>query len=337
MRLGILRFIASPTSVVLRPVCRRAVWVHGRITWLRSARWACGHIPREPIQRWLRAAHVGFGQPGLLALAGVSRMGKQSLRPGSVPGGSRSREWAWAASAASRTAELRAGQSRRMLRPNNSFKPTPLRYGKSMAGKACHAFASTTRRGLTQALGRAERSSVIEQARSHYVGQLSSTLSSLSSQGRSVYAEICLELERPEVRNQLYRLYVVDILERLPEGETKVIEINVDPSPVQIIGLPVDAPIAWNGIEFRCVPEHFPEEALVLWGSRWIADESPPLGPQDNLTGIIHSVTEPSLCHSQLEFSVDFGSAPVAAFDELVALLGGNLSSLGSYSLAGAA
>src|SRR3546814_9565700 len=37
------------------------------------------------------------------------------------------------------------------LRPNNSFKPKPLRYTKGMAGKACHAFGSTTRFGLTQA------------------------------------------------------------------------------------------------------------------------------------------------------------------------------------------
>jgi len=44
-----------------------------------------------------------------------------------------------------------------MLRPNNSFKPKPLRYSKSVAKKACHAFASTTRFGLTQALGRTKR------------------------------------------------------------------------------------------------------------------------------------------------------------------------------------
>lgn len=179
---------------------------------------------------------------------------------------------------------------------------------------------------------------MIEQTRAHYLQQLNSTLSSLSSEGRSVYAEICLELERPQARSQLYRLYVVDILERLPDGETKVIEINVEPRSIQIPGVPIGAPIVWNGIEFRCIPEHFPEEALVAWGSRWITDESPPFGPQDNLTGIIHSVTEPSLSNSRVEFSVDFGSAPVVAFDELVALLGGNLQSVGSYSLvAGAA
>ena len=35
------------------------------------------------------------------------------------------------------------------LRPNNAFKPKPLRSTKYMAGKACHAFGSTTQFGLT--------------------------------------------------------------------------------------------------------------------------------------------------------------------------------------------
>ena len=43
--------------------------------------------------------------------------------------------------------------------PNNSFKPKPLRYTKGMAGKACHAFASTTRFGLTQVLALYDKTS----------------------------------------------------------------------------------------------------------------------------------------------------------------------------------
>ena len=39
------------------------------------------------------------------------------------------------------------------LGPNNAFKPKPLRSTKYMAEKACHVFGSTTRFGLTQALG----------------------------------------------------------------------------------------------------------------------------------------------------------------------------------------
>ena len=34
-------------------------------------------------------------------------------------------------------------------RPNNAFKPKPLRYAKHMAGKACQVLCSTTRLGLT--------------------------------------------------------------------------------------------------------------------------------------------------------------------------------------------
>jgi hypothetical protein len=175
---------------------------------------------------------------------------------------------------------------------------------------------------------------MLEQARSLYLNELSEALSSLSSEGRNVYPEICLEIERPEASCELYRLYVVDILERSPDGESKLLEINVDPRPMDIPGLRIDAPIAWNAIEFRCSPAGFPVAALVAWGNRWISDASPPFGPQNSFTGIIHSITEPSFTHSHVEFSVDFGSAPVAAFHELVEILGGCLNSLGSYSLA---
>ena len=39
------------------------------------------------------------------------------------------------------------------VRPNNSFKPNPLRSGNGVAEKACHAVACTTQVGLTQVLG----------------------------------------------------------------------------------------------------------------------------------------------------------------------------------------
>jgi hypothetical protein len=39
------------------------------------------------------------------------------------------------------------------MAPNNSFKPNLLRYGNSMAEKACHVVPSTAQVGLIQALG----------------------------------------------------------------------------------------------------------------------------------------------------------------------------------------
>ena len=47
-----------------------------------------------------------------------------------------------------------------MRGPNNAFKPTPLRSTTHMAGRACHMGCSTTRRGLTQALGFVSRTVV---------------------------------------------------------------------------------------------------------------------------------------------------------------------------------
>src|SRR3546814_20394448 len=39
------------------------------------------------------------------------------------------------------------------LRPNNAFKPKPLRSANHMAGKDCHVLRSTARLGLTSVLG----------------------------------------------------------------------------------------------------------------------------------------------------------------------------------------
>jgi hypothetical protein len=62
--------------------------------------------------------------------------------------------------------------------------------------------------------------------------------------------------------------------------------------------------------------------------ARWIYDESPPLGPQDDLAGIIHSVSSPARSGEFVEFEVDFGSAPLAAFEELVGERSGCLHSV---------
>ena len=47
----------------------------------------------------------------------------------------------------------RLSRSSATLRPNKSFKPTPLRSGMTVAKKACHCHACAPRRGLTQVLG----------------------------------------------------------------------------------------------------------------------------------------------------------------------------------------
>ena len=145
--------------------------------------------------------------------------------------------------------------------------------------------------------------------------------------GENLTEEVCLALNK-SVEHDLYRLFVVDALQRKPDGSIGVIEFNSDPVAAAYPELVIDTPVAWNGITFRCSPFAFPEERLVAWGARWIHDEAPPCGPQDELTGIIHSVTPPERVRGLLEFSVDFGSAPFVAFEELLQLLSNRLQSI---------
>lgn len=169
--------------------------------------------------------------------------------------------------------------------------------------------------------------------REDYLLRFHDAMCSYRQSGRTVCSEICLDISSAVRRHPFYRLFVVDVLERLPDGETKVIEINVEPIAARVPGLLVDAPLAWNGIEFRCEPEGFPDASLIAWGERWINDENPPYGRQNDWSGVIHSVTEPALVDGHIQFSVDFGSAPLAAFYELRDILSGRIRSIGSYAL----
>ena len=145
--------------------------------------------------------------------------------------------------------------------------------------------------------------------------------------GENLTGEVCLALNKA-VDHDLYQLFVVDALRRKPDGSIGVIEFNSEPVAAAYPELVIESLVAWNGITFRCSPFAFPEDRLVAWGERWIHDESPPFGPQDELTGIIHSVTPPERVRGLLEFSVDFGSAPFDAFEELLQLLSNRLQSI---------
>ena len=84
--------------------------------------------------------------------------------------------------------------------PNNSFKPNLLRSSKSVAKKACHAFASTTQVGLTQALGSMSRiSNIIDAIRR--IGSRSQK-SALARQDRQLEGQEVLERGRILVHHE---------------------------------------------------------------------------------------------------------------------------------------
>lgn len=99
---------------------------------------------------------------------------------------------------------------------------------------------------------------------------------------------------------------------------------QVDALTLEIGGLKVIlSSVVWNRIEFRST--NAPKDVVKLssWVERWldVRDAKSP-GP-DHLAGVIHSVTYPTKSAGVWEFTVDFGSAPVAAFEELLGALAG--------------
>jgi hypothetical protein len=170
----------------------------------------------------------------------------------------------------------------------------------------------------------------MSEARANYIAFFNKALLARQRERQGVTAEVRVELNK-HASHELYRLFVVDALERKPDGTIGVVEFNSDPVSASYPELNIQTPVAWNGVTFGCSGLAFPEEKLLAWGERWIHDEAPPLGPQDGLTGIIHYVTQPERVWGHMEFSVDFGSAPFRAFEELLLALPGQIQGVGSY------
>lgn len=166
----------------------------------------------------------------------------------------------------------------------------------------------------------------MNEIRTAYIEAFHRGLAELKAEGRDCYPEICLELNTKRSQ-EVYRLFVCDVIEKKADGSTGVIEFNIDPIQATFPGLTDLRPLVWNSITFTCTRSHFVEADVLAWAHRWIHDESPPLGAQDGLTGIIHSVTEPEVSGEFVSVAVDFGSAPIQALDELLAVFSSGLQS----------
>jgi hypothetical protein len=166
----------------------------------------------------------------------------------------------------------------------------------------------------------------MDEIRRKYIAAFQRGLADLKAEGRDCTPEVRVELNT-QYSHDLYRLYVIDALEKKPDGSIGAIEFNIDPTEESFPGQAGMRPLVWNSITFSCVHEGFAESELLAWGERWIHDESPPMGQQDGLTGIIHSVTQPKFDGNLVTLSIDFGSSPIEAFSELLKILAPSLQS----------
>jgi len=138
--------------------------------------------------------------------------------------------------------------------------------------------------------------------------------------------ELLLELPSSKHPEYCHRLYRVDIIGKR-DGKDEILEVNVDPQAVRWRRgtLPrvaaVTGVLVWNGIEFLVEGARPKEPELIAWAMDWLdASESRSQEP-GAFEQVVHSVSPPQSCGQGYEFSVDFGTAPMAAFNELLELI----------------
>ncbi len=144
--------------------------------------------------------------------------------------------------------------------------------------------------------------------------------------------EVMLQITADENRHlpEVYQLNRYDLINVNAEGKYDLTEFNLDKDSVfkfqeqvyDINGMTVKVrPFVWNGCELTL--DKKPTETFEGWARKWIdVNDNKPVGA-DGLQNVIHSVTFPEEGNGKWTTSIDFGSAPINAFNELLKTLSG--------------
>ena len=164
---------------------------------------------------------------------------------------------------------------------------------------------------------------LIETARSDYLDFYLSSLQQYRNTVPDLVPELLILLNGPPEWSEMHRLFRSDLIWK-QDGQPKpgAVELNPPaPAPPQStthsgISITID-PFVWHWCQF--LTDISPAgDALNDWFHKWIDDAETMTSDDTGLTGVIHQMTPVDPLHDAFMFSVDFGSAPVAAFDELL-------------------
>ena len=168
----------------------------------------------------------------------------------------------------------------------------------------------------------------ITNIRNHYLNIYLDAITSFKKQHEQTEVEALANVLGVEGRPEIFRWRRFDLVDQAPEPPqvanfNPATHINFEPqSMVWQKKLKVRLePIAWNDVGFECTGLNMNKSQLAHWAERWMDPENK--RPVDNhgLGGRIHAVTFPNKKVNRLEFFVDFGSAPIQAFQELLQVL----------------
>lgn len=166
---------------------------------------------------------------------------------------------------------------------------------------------------------------IVSQVRARYLAAFVECLEIFQGEYSTSAAEVLLELQWECA--YAFKLHRVDMGSNT-SGQFKIQEINPDTfltfDPFTHTVLPnLDVtlmPFAWNGVEFR-INSISSCSGLEGWALRWLDVSDEHEQDANGLQGVIHSVSAPEIVGDHSTFSVDFGSAPVQAVEELFSVI----------------
>ena len=163
----------------------------------------------------------------------------------------------------------------------------------------------------------------LEKARSEYLQHYRAAIARNRDGHEKFASELLFELsDHVGLHRKLYRVDMISA----DNGNDSVIEANLD-QPTAIPETTIERgqtfitiqPFAWNGAVF--VTNGGVLADVDSWFLRWADIEDDNESDDDGLGGVIHSLYVTEGDDATNEYSVDFGSAPIDAFDGFLDLL----------------
>ncbi|MFD1342322.1 hypothetical protein [Litorisediminicola beolgyonensis] len=159
---------------------------------------------------------------------------------------------------------------------------------------------------------------LLETARAEYVAVFEAAHAEQSTR----FGEVIPEMAFRAGDGPFHGRVVVDLIGRSAGGDRAIAVLppeaaSVGPGAVEYAGLDVSVEaLSWGAVRFEVAPTPVEIAGLGAWFDDWIDLEGGHQTEGALLSGVIHSVNVTSR-----GIEVDFGSAPVAAATELLALL----------------
>jgi hypothetical protein len=160
---------------------------------------------------------------------------------------------------------------------------------------------------------------ILENQRTHYINQLTFGLKNKSE----AVSELLVELDKKD-SEKLFRMWRFDCIEHVGDKNFTPTEFNSGtyfnhiPIKGQFNNIQVELnPFFWNGCEFLLGEKPATWIPFYDWINKWI-DIDNKKEFEKGLRNVIHNVTQPKNIDKKIFFAIDFGSASINAFLELL-------------------